>query len=228
MLQNILITCIFLISGISYASHFDYTVSKQTKNNITSLKINLNINSNIKIYTDNLFIKKNNKKYDLKIHPKKITFDPFSKKYKYIISNKASLTTEFKALADSPINTLEMHYQACTKKVCYLPQVINLDLQKRNTNNYKSLEFYLNKNFWLALLIVFLSGFLTSLTPCIAPLIPITISVFKKTSSSKTTLIMSSLTYILGLAITFSALGLLSISSSSVLGRIFNSAYSVF
>src|SRR2546430_6557286 len=63
-------------------------------------------------------------------------------------------------------------------------------------------------------------GVLTSLTPCVYPLIPITVSIFgaKKTASRGHAILQSSL-YVLGIAATYSALGV----GAALTGRAFGS-----
>src|SRR5512145_1237961 len=60
----------------------------------------------------------------------------------------------------------------------------------------------------LAIGAAFLGGLLTSLTPCVYPLIPITVSVFgaRKAGSRAEAMLLSGL-YVLGIAVTYSALG---------------------
>lgn len=72
-----------------------------------------------------------------------------------------------------------------------------------------------------ALLLVFLAGFLSSLTPCVYPLIPITISVFGA-SGAKSRLhgFSLSLVYVLGIALTYSVLGV----AAAMFGTVFGGA----
>lgn len=69
------------------------------------------------------------------------------------------------------------------------------------------------------LLLVFLAGLLSSLTPCVYPLIPITISVFgARQASSRWQSFCLSLTYVTGIAITYAIMGLVAASVGSVFG----------
>lgn len=73
----------------------------------------------------------------------------------------------------------------------------------------------------LAAGIVFLGGLLTSLTPCVYPLIPITVSVFgarKGTSRAQSLLLTSS--YILGMAAVFCGLGVLAAKGGQAFGSV--------
>jgi thiol:disulfide interchange protein DsbD len=66
----------------------------------------------------------------------------------------------------------------------------------------------LGRGSWLAFLAAFAGGVLTSLTPCVYPLIPITVSIFgaRKAGSRGEAALLSGL-YVLGIAVTYSALG---------------------
>jgi len=71
----------------------------------------------------------------------------------------------------------------------------------------------------LAAAVVFLGGLLTSMTPCVYPLIPITVSVFgarKETSRLQSLLLTSS--YIFGIAAVYSALGVLAAKGGQAFG----------
>lgn len=73
--------------------------------------------------------------------------------------------------------------------------------------------------FLLAGGVVFLGGLLTALTPCVYPLIPITMSVFgarKDTSRGRSVLLTSS--YVVGMGVVFSALGVLAAKTGQAFG----------
>jgi thioredoxin:protein disulfide reductase len=61
---------------------------------------------------------------------------------------------------------------------------------------------------WLAFVVAFAGGVLTSLTPCVYPLIPITVSIFgaRKAGTRGEAALLSGL-YVFGIAVTYSALG---------------------
>ena len=75
---------------------------------------------------------------------------------------------------------------------------------------------------WLsAFFLVFLAGIGASLTPCVYPLIPITIGVFGATEAkSRGHAFLLSLVYVIGIAITYSALGV----AAALAGGLFGSA----
>jgi thiol:disulfide interchange protein DsbD len=73
----------------------------------------------------------------------------------------------------------------------------------------------------LAFGIAFAGGVLTSLTPCVYPLIPITVSIFgARRSGSRTHAMALSGLYVLGIAVTYSTLG----ASAALTGKAFGTA----
>jgi len=71
----------------------------------------------------------------------------------------------------------------------------------------------------LAFLFVFIGGILTSLTPCVYPMIPITIAVIgAQATGGKLRGFVLSLFYVLGLAVTFSTLGLIAARTGALFG----------
>ena len=71
----------------------------------------------------------------------------------------------------------------------------------------------------VAIGVVFLGGFLTSLTPCVYPLIPITVSVFgaRQAKSRKEAVALTS-AYVAGMGVVFSALGVFAALSGKLFG----------
>jgi thiol:disulfide interchange protein DsbD len=68
--------------------------------------------------------------------------------------------------------------------------------------------------------IAFFAGFLTSLTPCVYPLIPISAGhIVGNAQNSKSQALFLSLAYVLGLAITYSSLGILAVVTGSMFGK---------
>jgi len=78
----------------------------------------------------------------------------------------------------------------------------------------------LNGRLWLAFLIVFVGGFLTSLTPCVLPMIPITIGFIGMSAKGNALKgFVLSLWYVLGIAIIYSTLGVLSAAAGGAFGQ---------
>ncbi len=80
----------------------------------------------------------------------------------------------------------------------------------------------LEKGSWTALLLVFLGGLLTSFTPCVYPMIPITMAVIgaQATGGRRWSGFVLSLFYVLGISITFSVLGMAAAKTGSLFGSL--------
>lgn len=94
-------------------------------------------------------------------------------------------------------------------------------LETINEWNYhlgQALEGYLASGSGLAILVVFAAGVLTSLTPCVYPVIPVTVSyIGGAAGGNRRRAVTMSLTYVLGLAVVYTSLGVV----ASLLGKTF-------
>jgi cytochrome c-type biogenesis protein len=83
-----------------------------------------------------------------------------------------------------------------------------------------------------ALPLLFLAGVLTSLTPCVYPMIPITAAIVGSTSigvaPSRGRIVALTFTYVLGLALVYSALGLFAGLSGTLFGTISSNPWLYF
>ena len=78
-----------------------------------------------------------------------------------------------------------------------------------------------NKSLLYIFVIVFLAGLLTSFTPCILPMIPITLSLIgTRKTLSKTEGFVLSLFYVLGMAFIYALLGLIAAQTGSLFGSL--------
>lgn len=92
-----------------------------------------------------------------------------------------------------------------------------------------TLQGYLDHSFLLAYLTAFGAGLLTSFTPCIYPMIPITIGVIGgREKTSRFHAFILSLTYVAGLAVTYSALGVIASMTGQYFGKISANRWSFF
>jgi len=67
---------------------------------------------------------------------------------------------------------------------------------------------YLHGTFYIAVLAAYIGGVLASFTPCVYPVIPITIAyIGARSSSSRTKGFLLSIVYVLGMATVYTALG---------------------
>jgi len=141
----------------------------------------------------------------------------------------------------------KLYYQACNDKSCLAPTeyyfasllpVIDAG-QKTMTINQEIFDEVLPKftsedrsqsendfsqvmresGFFYTFLFIFLGGLALNLTPCVYPLIPITISYFGgQSEGDKKALVLRAIIYVLGMAITYSLLGVLAALTGSLLG----------
>jgi thioredoxin:protein disulfide reductase len=82
------------------------------------------------------------------------------------------------------------------------------------------LEAALNRGSWVAFLLVFLGGVLTSFTPCVYPMIPITISFIGGSAKGNPLKgFVLAVWFVLGIAIMYSSLGLLAAATGSAFGQ---------
>ncbi|MCX6639287.1 MAG: protein-disulfide reductase DsbD [bacterium] len=82
-----------------------------------------------------------------------------------------------------------------------------------------SVENALKRGSWLALFLVFIGGILSSFTPCVYPIIPITISYIGGRAEGKRMRgFVLSLFFVLGLALMYSSLGVIAALSGGVFG----------
>ncbi len=150
---------------------------------------------------------------------------------------------------------IEFIYQACNDATCMAPVSIfdtikievvdnktpineinseifsNLDLnysteQKIESDDNSLANTLESSGILLSLLIVFLGGLALNLTPCVYPLIPITIGFFGGQSEGNTTkLFFMGLFYLLGMALTYSVVGVVTALSGAVFGTLMQNPY---
>jgi thiol:disulfide interchange protein DsbD len=97
--------------------------------------------------------------------------------------------------------------------------------QKVTTENKNQIAAYIEENgMFVALLIIFVIGIGLNLTPCVYPLIPITISYFgAQVSNSKGGKVLMALFYVIGMSVTYSVLGLVAALTGGVFGSLLQS-----
>jgi len=140
-----------------------------------------------------------------------------------------------------------IYYQACNDESCLAPAELNfaallsvvLSGQNVSESNNEIFDRVLpqfqaeeskdddsefsqiiqESGFFYTFLFIFLGGLALNLTPCVYPLIPITISYFGgQSEGNKKSLILRAVIYVLGMAITYSVLGVLASLTGSLLG----------
>ncbi|MBU0650935.1 sulfite exporter TauE/SafE family protein [bacterium] len=88
---------------------------------------------------------------------------------------------------------------------------------------------YLQKGSFFVFLVVFWAGFLTSLTPCLYPVIPLTVGYFSAQSAdSRFKTFIMVLLYIFGISVVYTILGLIAAITGTFFGSISNHPYMYF
>ena len=142
--------------------------------------------------------------------------------------NKPQFKIPVQISDDTPLGSYDLkstvRYQVCNEGLCYPPneytQNIKLNVVEGPIrNDYAIVNFDFDKKSILditnnkvgSFLLLSLSmGFLALLTPCVFPMIPITISFFLKRGEDKNTSpVKGALVYMLGIVMTFTLLGML-------------------
>ena len=108
----------------------------------------------------------------------------------------------------------EVSFMACNDERCLAPTYFDLDFDltksvavKKNKNNSDSKKEGESKGLWSIFFIAFLSGFVALLTPCVFPMIPMTVSFFIKQSQSKAKGIRNAIIYGLSIIVIYVLLG---------------------
>ncbi|WP_299275481.1 protein-disulfide reductase DsbD domain-containing protein [uncultured Psychroserpens sp.] len=135
----------------------------------------------------------------------------FGIKVKYF-ENEAEFRQKIK-VANADIKTVkaEVGFMACDDKQCLTPTFIDLDydLTKavKGTDKGTSDDEGENRGLWSIFIVAFLSGFVALLTPCVFPMIPMTVSFFIKQSQSKAKGIRNAIIYGLSIVVIYVLLG---------------------
>ncbi|MEO9482785.1 MAG: thioredoxin family protein [Ekhidna sp.] len=104
-------------------------------------------------------------------------------------------------------------YQVCTdvdgKCIPFDDEFLLGNTAKASSDQKKKQELSQDSSLWSILITAFLAGLVALLTPCVYPMIPITVSIFLKQSKSKGEGISKALIYGLSIIVFFSLLGFL-------------------
>lgn len=227
-------------------SHFN--PSQTSPGGTSEIQLKLKLDKNFHAYADRFKLKFENSdeiKIDkIKISPLVQFKDVVSGSLKEGMEGEATLTalTEFN-VGMKPTKKdvdLALQYQACSKETCLFPKTIHVKIPFEvvgtasavtapKVTKKTELESALNKGIVSAILFVFVVGFLTSLTPCIYPMIPITLAVLgaKSKGQTRSRSFLLSITYVLGIAVTYSCLGMVAASTGSLFGSALSNVYVV-
>ena len=160
------------------------------------------------------------------------TFSSGSKLAVYDGTIQIPFTTKLPAGAKNVKATV--HYQACNDTVCLPPKSVSAELPLEQTklvrvaSNFTPLSAaphdrlttaFLSHGLPLTLLILFVGGLALNLTPCVFPMIPITVGFFAMQSDGRRSRRFAlSASYVLGLVVMYSALGVVAALSGKMFG----------
>jgi len=147
--------------------------------------------------------------------------DKFTGKDELVYVDTLTISVPVRARESVTEVQLAVYYQGCSESMCFLPatDTLRAALPKTAITQAPKPSGTAGTG-TISLLAAFLGGLLTSLTPCVYPLIPITLAIFGASSAKGRLQAFSvSLTFVLGLAATFSVLGIVAVKTGSVFGR---------
>lgn len=157
-------------------------------------------------------------------------------------------------LGEHKIN-FTLNYQACNNSTCLPPnelndsliinivdnktaiQEINQDVFNKLDLTYSNIDSEINEGNTLqstlensgllvSLILVFLGGLALNLTPCVYPLIPITIGYFGGQSEGRTSrLVLMGFLYLIGMSITYSIIGVITALTGAVFGSLLQNTF---
>ncbi len=182
---------------------------------------------------------------DIRFPPAEVKRFKYTERPVKVFSGSIMVHTLMMVGADSPTgkHVIEglLSYHACTSQVCLAPEEVPISIalwtvpagtetQKINKTLFLSADggpqlqessnrLRLGAGFWATLLFCFLGGLALNLTPCVYPLIPITVSYFgarsRKVSKRP---IVHGILYIIGIAVVNASLGLMASLTGGMLG----------
>ena len=120
------------------------------------------------------------------------------------------------------VNTGTVNQGAQQNKTSVAPSQASGNSNDYSINDSSSFKKALSKGYLFALLFVFLVGMATSLTPCIYPMIPVTLAVLgaKSHGQKKSKSFALSIVYVLGIAVTYATLGLIAAQTGALFGSL--------
>lgn len=185
----------------------------------------------------------------LKVSPEIKFFDKFSKKEKIGFKEQGEIEFQIESpdLQDGKSHEVEfgIRYQICSEKVCHVPKTQNFKVDFHFGKKIASLDagvihssstapptvdqdkgfdfikFDPTQDIWITLLLIFFAGILTSFTPCIFPMIPITLSILghNAQNNSRAKNVSRSVVYVFGIATTYAILGVVAGLTGSLFGK---------
>jgi thiol:disulfide interchange protein DsbD len=219
--------------------------NKKSKNKKATVTVYLKLAKEHKAYDDIFKIKNSDSNLKVskpEVSPLRDYIDKFSGgKERLIMENEARL--RFSISSDKAIDgekSFALTYQACTAAYCLLPKDLKFKVDFGNPSqtdlapdatvedsadwsSFSMDSFFANfdkQSTWLILLIVYLFGFLTAFTPCVFPMIPITMGILGfSDSSGRWKGFTIGLSYSLGLSLTYALVGVVVAMTGGFIGQ---------
>jgi thiol:disulfide interchange protein DsbD len=91
-----------------------------------------------------------------------------------------------------------------------------------------NIDIHLHSSMLMSYLAVYLGGFLVSLTPCVYPVIPITVAYVGGSGTGRGEAVIKTSVYILGMAITYTVLGAIAAFTGTFFGKIQSNPWTYF
>lgn len=226
---------VFAAFGPTPISQFSISSLNVNKNGIYTMELDYTIEEGIHLYITSKIAKKIKFIFADGVKIEKLTYPSLIKKGTdtYISGSGKIIINLSGKLMES--GSFKVTYQGCSEDgICYIPETVDVSYQNIPNKSGKKEKLGVSgllkkniKNPILAILLVFFAGILTSLTPCVYPMIPITISYFGKRGEGQTikSNFVGTLFYVLGLALTYTSLGIIAGLTGSAFGSITNNRY---
>ncbi len=182
----------------------------------------------------NLTLKNDEKEKNIELTPLKLSpsvrqLDPFSGKELDIYEDGALLQAFLKAKPEiSPgkhVLTLELSYQGCSSTLCY--RLMKKEIPLTLTVEGATPTSFDNHWLFLSLILAFLGGLGSAFTPCVLPIIPITLAFIgvRKESQGLWHNFILSLFLVLSMAFTYALLGVAAAMLGKSLGFLYQNIY---
>ncbi len=217
--------------------------------NPQSFEVFLETLNGYSVYKETLEIKAEYFRLELKeATPALKSLDPLSQKIKEFYKDQNTFLFGLKNKKETSIKEFSIKLQACSKENCLLPVSFTIPILNsikeaplpsstlnspessyQNTLAEKFKNLFQNSSSLLSfssLLILFLAGLITSFSPCVMPLFPITLGIFSRWSHhNQQKAFALSLSYGLGIILCYASHGLLSAATGGVFGSLTQSPF---
>ena len=127
-----------------------------------------------------------------------------------------------------------LKYQACDDHVCYAPKTVPVKIDIANVaisgepapvRDGSIGDLMRHRGLLITLVVVFFGGLALNLTPCVYPMIAITVGYFGGQSRSVGAAFRQALVYFLGVTLTYSALGLVAALTGGLFGALLQNVW---